>query len=182
MFFGCFDVKIIIFALSKLNTMKKLQLLASLVLVLCCFSCSGQGGISKSEKDQIAEVIENHDKTLIFVGAKYCHACKNMLENNIKPYLEGLEKNNVGIVLIYYGEKDAVADLMTDNRLILSPNSQFALFIKKDANKTLKSLLKNFKEINAMPIPLLVDKDGYVLNYDKEDGRPSYLEIFQAAK
>ena len=152
------------------------------MLVLCCFSCSGQGGISKSEKEQIAEVIEIHDKTLIFIGAKYCHACKNMLENNIKPYLEGLEKNNVGIVIIYYGEKDAVADLMTDNRLILSPSSQFALFIKKDANKTLKSLLKDFKETNAMPIPLLVDKDGYVLNYDKEDGHPSYVEIFQSAK
>jgi thiol-disulfide isomerase/thioredoxin len=162
--------------------MKKLQLLASLLLILCCFSCSGQGGISKSEKEQIAEVIENHDKTLIFVGAKYCHACKNMLENNIKPYLEGLEKNDVGIVIIYYGEKDAVADLMTDNRLILSPNSQFALFIKKDANKTLKSLLKDFKETNAMPIPLLVDKDGVVLNYDKEDGYPSYSAIFGAAK
>lgn len=162
--------------------MKKLQLLASLMLVLYCFSCSGQGGISKSEKEQIAEVIENHDKTLIFVGAKYCHACRNMLENNIKPYIEGLEKNNVGIVIIYYGEKEVVADLIADNRLILSPNSQFALFIKKDANKTLKSLLKNFKEINAMPIPLLVDKDGFVLNYDEEDGHPSYVEIFQAAK
>ncbi len=163
--------------------MKKLQLLASLVLiVLCCFSCSGQGGISKSEKEQIKEAIENHDKTLIFVGAKYCHACKNMLENNIKPYIEGLEKNNVGIVIIYYGEKEVVADLIADNRLILSPSSQFALFIKKDANKTLKSLLKNFREINAMPIPLLVDKDGVVLNYDKEDGYPSYSAIFGAAK
>ena len=162
--------------------MKKLQLLVSLMLVLCCFSCSGQGGISKSEKEQIAEMIGNHDKTLIFVGAKYCHACKNMLENNIKPYIEGLEKNNVGIVIIYYGEKEVVADLIADNRLILSPSSQFALFIKKDANKTLKSLLKDFKETNAMPIPLLVDKDGYVLNYDKEDGYPGYSEIFQAAK
>lgn len=162
--------------------MKKSLLLAlASMFVFCCFSCSGQGGISKSEKEQIAEVIENHDKTLIFVGAKYCHACKNMLETNIKPYLEGLEKNNVGIVIIYYGDKDAVADLKTDNRLIISPNTQFALSIKNDANKTLKSLLKNFKEINAMPIPLLVDKDGFVLNYDEEDGHPSYMEIFQAA-
>lgn len=163
--------------------MKKSLLLAlASMFVFCCFSCSGQGGISKSEKEQIAEVIENHDKTLIFVGAKYCHACKNMLENNIKPYLEGLEKNDVGIVIIYYGEKEVVADLIADNRLILSPSSQFALFIKKDANKTLKSLLKNFREINAMPIPLLVDKDGVVLNYDKEDGYPSYSAIFGAAK
>lgn len=152
------------------------------MLILCCFSCSGQGGISKSEKEQIAEVIENHDKTLIFVGAKYCHACKNMLETNIKPYLEGLEKNNVGIVIIYYGDKDAVADLKTDNRLIISPNSQFALSIKRDANKTFKSLLRDFKETNAMPIPLLVDKDGYVLNYDEEDGHLSYIKIFEAAK
>ena len=161
--------------------MRKLQLLASLMLVLCCFSCSGQGGISKSEKEQIAEVIENHDKTLIFVGAKYCHACKNMLENNIKPYIEGLEKNNVGIVIIYYGGKDVIAGLESDNRLIIKANLRIPPLIRKDANKTMKSLLKNYRKTQAMPIPLIVDKNGIVLNYD-ENGSLSYMEIFKAAE
>lgn len=46
------------------------------------------------------ELIEKHDKTLIFIWAEYCQASKNMFEANIKPYLEGLANNNVGIVII----------------------------------------------------------------------------------
>jgi hypothetical protein len=45
----------------------------------------------------------------------------------------------------------------------------------------MKKLLKNYKKSKAMPIPLLVDKNGFVLNYE-EDGDLSYLEIFKAAE
>ena len=109
--------------------------LLSLLITVICFSCSGQNGISKDEKVQIQEVIENHDKTLIYIWSESCGASKNMLERNIKPYLEGLEKNNVGIVIIYYGKEEAVADLKADNRLIISSNLS-ALFGKMNANKT----------------------------------------------
>lgn len=146
-----------------------------------CFSCSGQNGISEDEKTQIQEVIENHDKTLIFIWSESCGASKNMLERNIKPYLEGLEKNNVGIVIIYYGKEEAVADLKADNRLIISSNLS-ALFGKMNANKTMKKILKDYKKFNGFPIPILVDKDGFVLNYDAKSKYYSYWEIFQAAK
>lgn len=158
--------------------MKHLVLFLSL-LVSCSTTVMGLGD---SDKAAIHQVIGNHDKTLIFVSAEYCHACKSMLEKNIKPYLERLEKNNVGIVIIYYGGEDAVTDLVSDNRLIITSNTRIPPLIKKDANKTMNSLLKDFKETNAMPIPLLVDKDGFVLNYDEEDGRLSYIKIFEAAK
>ena len=46
----------------------------------------------------------------------------------------------------------------------------------------MKNLLKDFRETNVMPIPLLVDKDGLVLNYDEEDGYLSYAEIIKAAE
>ncbi len=160
--------------------MKRLIILLSLFgLVSCSDSAIGQGDAGNA---QIRQVIENHDKTMIFVGAEYCHSCKNMLEKNIKPYLEGLEKNNVGIVIIYYGGKDVIAGLESDNRLIIKANLRIPPLIRKDANKTMKSLLKNFKETNAMPIPLLVDREGFVLNYDENDGYPGYIEIFEAAK
>ena len=46
----------------------------------------------------------------------------------------------------------------------------------------MNNLFNNYKKTNAMPIPLLVDKNGIVLNYDKEDGHLSYAEIFKAAE
>ena len=161
--------------------MKKIVLL-SILISMIGFSCSGQGRITEKEKKKIQEVIENHDKTLIFVGAKFCHACKSMLEKNIKPYLEGLEKNDVGIVIIYYGGKELVADLVSNNRLIITENQSLPLLARNDVNKTMKNLLKDFRETNVMPIPLLVDKDGLVLNYDEEDGFLSYAEIIKAAE
>lgn len=156
-------------------------LLSLLITILCC-SCSGQNGISEDEKTQIQEVIENHDKTLIFIWSESCGASKNMLETNIKPYLEGLEKNNVGIVIIYYGKEEDVADLKSDNRLIISSNLP-AAFGKMNANRTMKKLLKDYKKFNGYPIPLLVDKDGVILNRDTDKNFPyGYWEIIQAAK
>lgn len=155
--------------------------LLSLLITVICFSCSGQNGISKEEKAQIQQVIENHDKTLIYIWSESCGASKNMFKTNIKPYLEGLEKNNVGIVIIYYGKEEDVADLKSDNRLIISSNLP-AAFGKMNANRTMKKLLKGYKKFNGFPIPLLVDKDGVVLNRDEKDNYYSYLEIFQAAK
>ncbi len=98
------------------------NILLSLLITIICFSCSGQNGISKEEKAQIQEVIENHDKTLIYIWSESCGASKNMFKTNIKPYIEGLEKNDVGIVIIYYGKEEDVANLKSDNRLIISSN------------------------------------------------------------
>lgn len=158
------------------------NILLSLLITIICFSCSGQNGISKEEKAQIQEVIENHDKTLIFIWSESCGASKNMLETNIKPYLEGLEKNNVGIVIIYYGKEEDVANLKSDNRLIISSNLP-AAFGKMNANRTMKKILKDYKKFNGYPIPLLVDKDGVILNRDTDKNFPyGYWEIIQAAK
>lgn len=106
-----------------------------------------------------------------------------MFEANIKPYLEGLSSNNVGIVIIYYGKEENVDDLKTDGILVITKDCHFPWLIKKDANKTMKSLLKGYKKYNGMPIPILVDKEGNIQNFDNESSNPyKYWEIIQAAK
>lgn len=105
-----------------------------------------------------------------------------MLEENIKPYLEGLEENNVGIVIIHYGKEEAVADLKSANRIIVNVDMSTPLLIKRDANNTMLGLLKDYRKNNAMPIPLLVGRDGLVENIDKEDGRYGYEKIIYLAK
>ena len=157
------------------------NILLSLLITIICFSCSGQNGISKDEKAQIQEVIENHDKTLIYIWSENCGASKNMFKTNIKPNLEGLEKNNVGIVIIYYGKEEDVANLKSDNRLIISTNLP-AAFGKMNANRTMKKILKDYKKFNGYPIPILVDKDGVVLNRNEKNNYYDYWEIIQAAK
>jgi len=161
--------------------MKKI-LLIFFIISMFGVSCSCQNNSTEKDKSKIQEVIAKHDKTLIFVWAEYCEASKKMFKQNIQPYLERLGKNGVGIVVIYYGGEDAVANLSSTDRLIITTDIRTPLLVKRDANKTMKSLLKNFKKTQAMPIPLLVDKNGIVLNYDEEDGHLSYAEIFKAAE
>ncbi len=101
-----------------------------------------------------------------------------MLETSIKPFLEELERNNVGIVIIHYGKEEAAVDLKTENRLVINLDLSIPFLIKRDANKTMLSLLKDYRKTKAMPIPLLVNKDGLVENYDEEDGHYGYTKIY----
>lgn len=162
--------------------MKKLIVLFSVLISTMCIACSGQNNNAEDDNAKIQKVIENHDVTMIFIWAEYCQASKNMYEKNIKPYLDGLAKNNAGIVIIYYGKEEAVADLKEDNILVINKKQHSPLLIKRNANKMMKRILKDYKRHNGMPIPLLVDRDGFVKNYDKKRKSYDYWEIFQAAK
>ena len=139
-----------------------------LLALLGLVSCSGQKtALKDSDRTDLIQVIESHDNTF-----------KSMLETNIKPYLEELERNNVGIVIIHYGKEEAVVDLKSKNRLVINLDLSIPFLIKRDANKTMLSLLKDYRKTKAMPIPLLVNKDGFVENYDEEDGHYGYTKIY----
>ena len=150
-----------------------------LLALLGLVSCSGQKtALKDSDRTNIIQMIESHDNTLIYIWADYCEASKSMLETNIKPYLEDLEKNNVGIVIIHYGKENKAVDLKSENRLVINLDMSIPILIKRDANKTMLSLLKDYRKTKTMPIPLLVNKDGYVENYDEEDGHYGYTKIY----
>ena len=150
-----------------------------LLALLGLVSCSGQKtALKDSDRTNLIHVIESHDNTLIYIWADYCEASKSMLETNIKPYLEELERYNVGIVIIHYGKEEAVVDLKSENRLVINLDLSIPLLIKSDANKTMHSLLKDYRKTKAMPIPLLVNKNGLVENYDEEDGHYGYTKIY----
>lgn len=138
--------------------------------------------LEELDKTAIAQMIKNHDNTLIYIWADYCEASKIMLEKNIKPHLEGLEKNNVGIVIIHYGKEEAVVDLKSENRMVINVDLSTPFLVKRDANKTMLSLLKDYRKTKAMPIPLLVSRDGVVENYDEEDRHYGYSKIINLSK
>jgi len=163
--------------------MKKLLLTLAVLCSICLVSCSSdRKAINETDSKAIAQIIENHDNTLIYIWADYCEASKNMLEKNIKPFLEGLEKNNVGIVIIHYGDEEAVTNLKTGSRMVVNVDMSSPLFIKIDATKTMIGLLKDYRKTKAMPIPLLVSRDGHVENYDEEDGHYGYAKIINLSK
>ena len=159
------------------------QAIVFLLALLGLVSCSGQKtALKDSDRTNLIQMIESHDNTLIYIWADYCEASKSMLETNIKPYLEELERNNVGIVIIHYGKEEAVVDLKSENRLVINLDMSIPILIKRDANKTMLSLLRDYRKTKAVPIPLLVNKDGHVENYDEEDGYYGYAKIISLSK
>jgi len=153
------------------------QTIVILLALLGLVSCSGpKTALKDSDRANIIQMLESHDNTLIYIWADYCEASKSMLETRIKPYLEELERNNVGIVIIHYGKEEAVVDLKTENRLVINLDLSIPFLIKRDANKTMLSLLKDYRKTEAMPIPLLVNRDGLVENYDEEEGHYGYTK------
>jgi len=163
--------------------MKKIFLAFALLCGIGLISCySDRTALNETDSTAIAQIIENHDNTLIYIWADYCEASKNMLEMNIKPYLEGLERNNVGIIIIHYGDEEAVDGLNSENRMVVNMDISTPFLIKRDANKTMLSLLKDYRKQNGMPIPLLVSRDGHVENYDEKDGRYGYSKIINLSK
>ena len=122
--------------------MKKIFWALAVLCGIMLTSCSSdKTALNDTDRAVIAQAIENHDNTLIYIWADYCEASKNMLEENIKPYLEGLEENNVGIVIIHYGKEEAVADLKSVNRIVVNVDMSAPLLIKRDANNTMLGLL-----------------------------------------
>lgn len=155
--------------------MKKLPLVLFSISLLF-LSCS----TSKNNITKIQEEIASHEITLIYIWSESCGASKLMLEKNIKPYLDDFERNGVGIIIIYYGKENVVTDLKSDYRLVFSHDLP-SPFNKIDANRTMKNCLKDYRTFNGFPIPILVDKDGFVRNYDEEHSNYSYWEIIQEA-
>ena len=62
--------------------------------------------------------------------------------------------------------------------MVINLDLSIPFLIKRDANKTMRGLLKDYRKTKAMPIPLLVNKNGHVENYDEEDGHYGYTEIY----
>ena len=62
--------------------------------------------------------------------------------------------------------------------MVINLDLSIPFLIKGDANKTMLSLLKDYRKTQAMPIPLLVNKDGHVENYDEKDGHYGYTKKY----
>lgn len=160
--------------------MKKVCFILAVSVILSFTSCKSGNSQNSYSSEKIEAVISAHEKTMIFIWSDWCGASQRMLEKNIKPHLENLDKNDVGIVLIHYGS--TVTDSLLPDRLVLNNRSYGGFFDKINANSKMKRLLRNYRRFNGFPIPLLVDKNGNILNFSEDGGVYGYYEITEAAK
>jgi len=166
------------------KNMKRNHLLFLILFAISAMLLSfrSNDSLNSYDEEKIKAVIESHEKTMIFVWSDWCGASKLMLDKNIKPNIEGLKENNIGIVIVHYGDNENVTDSVLTDDMLYNIESYGGFIDRKDIHSKLKRLLPNYQKSKFFPIPLLVDNNGNILNFCDGEFRYSYYEIFLAAK
>ena len=141
----------------------------TMVLLLSCNSHDVQD-LPKYNRQQLAEIISNHDTTILYFMTSWCHASQNNFENNLKPYL-GDASDTKAIAVICIGEEEQVSSLENDNEnvFLFGHSSRQSLADKLFINKECKRLLSRYKRVNYVPVDIVCDRKGEILNWNTDE-------------
>ena len=153
--------------------MRKL-LLYSVAILMAFFlsSCTGKGSenLPQYDRQKVAEVISNHDTTILYFMTSWCQASQSDFENNMKSRL-GKASDTKAIVVICIGEVEQVSSLGNDNKnvfLFAHPSHQ-SLVDKMFINKECKKLLSSYKRVNYVPVGLVCNRNGEILDWNTNE-------------
>ena len=136
-------------------------------MLLSMVSC-GDNGSNDKLVNTIEELIENNEYTVIYFGAHWCGPCTWVFENKMTEILDA-DYDKLGCVTIFFDSGNKVEkneDIMKYSPVILS--SIGGLLDKNRANNILKESLQDYEDVNYMPIMILCDKKGNIINRSSE--------------
>ncbi len=127
------------------------------------------------QRDAVRQFMSENQRTILFFWPEWCQASPKMFEQNIRPYLEH-EVQGLGIVIVYIGaQKDMLQpDWAKDNVLVLNKKSLSGLD-KIWINRECRSLLKDYRKVSYVPVGILCDAQGNILNRWTEEERASIV-------
>ena len=140
----------------------------TIFLLLLFFSCGNDSVNNEKLVDSINNVIEDNEYTVIYFGAHWCGPCTWVFENKMTEILDA-DYDNLGCVTIFFDSGDKVRN--NENIMKYSPvilPSIGGLLDKNRANNILKESLQDYEDVNYMPIMILCDKKGNIINRSSE--------------
>ena len=138
------------------------------IFLLLLFSCGNDSAKNEKLVDSINNVIEDNEYTVIYFGAHWCGPCTWVFENKMTEILDA-DYDNLGCVTIFFDSGNKVEkneDIMKYSPVILP--SIGGLLDKNRANNILKESLQDYEDVNYMPIMILCDKKGNIINRSSE--------------
>ncbi len=136
-------------------------------LLLSMVSC-GDNGSNDKLVNTIEELIENNEYTVIYFGAHWCGPCTWVFENKITEIVDaGYDK--LGYITIFFDSGNMIKN--NENIMKYSPvilPSRGGLFDKNSANNILRESIQDYEDVNYMPIMILCDKKGNIINRSSE--------------
>lgn len=136
-------------------------------LLLSMVSC-GDNGSNDKLVNTIEELIENNEYTVIYFGAHWCGPCNRVFENKMSEIIDA-DFDKLGCITIFFDSGNKVRN--NENIMKYSPvimPSIGGLLDKNRANNILKESLQDYEDVNYMPIMILCDKKGNIINRSSE--------------
>lgn len=140
----------------------------TIFLLFLFFSCGNDSAKNEKLVDSINNVIEDNEYTVIYFGAHWCGPCTWVFENKMTEILDA-DYYNLGCVTIFFDSGNKVRN--NENIMKYSPvilPSIGGLLDKNRANNILKESLQDYEDVNYMPIMILCDKKGNIINRSSE--------------
>ena len=152
--------------------MRKLSFIFGVLMMFLlssCYSVDNQNFVEYN-RQEVAAVIASHDTTILYFMTSWCQAGQSDFENNLKPYL-GNASETKAIIVVCIGELEEVLRLegLNDNVFLFSKASRQSFFDKIFINNECKKLLKDYKQVNYVPLKVVCNSKGEILNWNTND-------------
>ena len=137
-----------------------------LLIILLLFTTYGCNSSAKNNKlvEAISNTMEANDYTVIYIGAHWCGPCSTVFEDKMSKIIDS-NYENIGCVTIFF---DAVGKIKNNENIMkYSPvilPSIGGIVDKMTANNILKEVFQDYESVNYMPIMILSDKEGNIIN------------------
>ena len=145
----------------------------SVVLTVFLLSCTGNGpeNLPQYDRQQVSELISSYDTTILYFMTSWCHASQNNFENNLKPYL-GNASDTKAIAVVCIGEVEQISSMENGNEnvFLFGHPSRQSLADKMFINKECKKLLSRYKRVNYVPVELVCNRKGEIMNWNTDEG------------
>lgn len=136
------------------------------IMLLLFASCGGNDSVKNAKLvETMRKAIVSNDYTVIYVGAHWCGPCSRAFENKMAPIID-TNYENVGCITIFFDAAGKIKnneDIMRYSPVILP--SVGGIVDKDTANGILKKVFQNYDDVNYMPIMILCDNEGKIINY-----------------
>lgn len=136
------------------------------IMLLLFASCGGNDSVKNAKLvETMRKAIVSNDYTVIYVGAHWCGPCSRVFENKMAPIID-TNYENVGCITIFFDAAGKIKnneDIMRYSPVILP--SVGGIVDKVTANRILKKVFQNYDDVNYMPIMILCDNEGKIINY-----------------
>ena len=158
-------------------------ILVSFILILffsftsCNRTVSEQSNnIYDYEQNKIDSIIAHNNMTIIYLWTEWCYGSRFHFIKDVVPYLQQ-KSDSIGFISIFYG------NIKNLESIIIETECDYPTFIinsrggwdKIRMSKLLKSFLKDYRQMDYVPVSLICDKKGNILNYNTEEKKYSHI-------